>query len=59
MKGDIITYDYYGSLYINMTNRCDCHCVFLHPGPGCLRPGGPVAPGGAHEGGCPGRDPGP
>ena len=28
MKGDIITYDYYGSLYINMTNRCDCHCVF-------------------------------
>ena len=28
MKGDIITYDYFGSLYINMTNRCDCHCVF-------------------------------
>lgn len=25
---DIITYDYYGSLYINMTNRCDCSCVF-------------------------------
>ena len=25
---DIITYDYFGSLYINMTNRCDCHCVF-------------------------------
>lgn len=28
MKGDIITYDYFGSLYINMTNRCDCHCIF-------------------------------
>lgn len=28
MSPDIITYDYYGSLYINMTNRCDCHCVF-------------------------------
>ena len=28
MHGDIITYDYFGSLYINMTNRCDCHCVF-------------------------------
>lgn len=28
MKGDIITYEYYGSLYINLTNRCDCHCVF-------------------------------
>ena len=28
MQGDIITYDYFGSLYINMTNRCDCHCVF-------------------------------
>lgn len=25
---NIITYDYYGSLYINMTNRCDCDCVF-------------------------------
>lgn len=25
---DIITYDYFGSLYINMTNRCDCRCVF-------------------------------
>jgi len=28
MLGDIITYDYFGSLYINLTNRCDCHCVF-------------------------------
>lgn len=28
MTGDIITYDYYGSLYINLTNRCDCRCVF-------------------------------
>ena len=28
MQGDIITYEYWGSLYINMTNRCDCHCVF-------------------------------
>ena len=28
MLGDIITYDYYGGLYINMTNRCDCSCVF-------------------------------
>lgn len=28
MQDDIITYEYYGSLYINMTNRCDCHCVF-------------------------------
>lgn len=28
MEGDIITYEYYGSLYINLTNRCDCHCVF-------------------------------
>lgn len=28
MQGDIITYEYFGSLYINMTNRCDCHCVF-------------------------------
>ena len=25
---DIITYDYFGSLYVNMTNRCDCRCVF-------------------------------
>ena len=28
MQGDIITYDYFGSLYINMTNRCDCRCIF-------------------------------
>lgn len=28
MQGDIITYDYFGSLYINLTNRCDCHCIF-------------------------------
>jgi len=28
MEGDIVTYEYYGSLYINLTNRCDCHCVF-------------------------------
>ncbi len=28
MKGDIITYPSFGSLYINMTNRCDCRCVF-------------------------------
>ena len=28
MQGDIMTYDYYGSLYINLTNRCDCHCIF-------------------------------
>ena len=28
MTGDIITYEYWGSLYINMTNRCDCHCIF-------------------------------
>ena len=28
MQGDIVTYDYFGGLYINMTNRCDCHCVF-------------------------------
>ena len=28
MDGDIITYEYYGSLYINLTNRCDCRCVF-------------------------------
>ena len=25
---NIVTYDYFGSLYINMTNRCDCRCVF-------------------------------
>lgn len=25
---DIITYDYFGSLYINLTNRCDCRCIF-------------------------------
>ena len=31
MKGDIITYDYYGSLYINMTNRCDCHGTSNRP----------------------------
>lgn len=24
MQGDIITYDYYNSLYINLTNRCTC-----------------------------------
>ena len=59
MKGDIITYDYYGSLYINMTNRCDCHCVFCIRDQDASALGGPVAPGGAHEGGCPGRDPGP
>ena len=28
MQGDIITYEYWGSLYINMTNRCDCRCIF-------------------------------
>ena len=28
MNGDIITYEYFGSLYINMTNRCDCRCAF-------------------------------
>ena len=28
MPGDIITYEYWGSLYINLTNRCDCHCRF-------------------------------
>ena len=28
MLGDIITYDYFGSLYINLTNRCDCRCIF-------------------------------
>ena len=28
MTGDIITYDYYGSLYINLTTRCACRCVF-------------------------------
>ena len=28
VQGDIVTYDYFGGLYINMTNRCDCHCVF-------------------------------
>ena len=25
---NIVAYDYFGSLYINMTNRCDCRCVF-------------------------------
>ena len=25
---NVIAYDYFGSLYINMTNRCDCRCVF-------------------------------
>ena len=25
---NLIAYDYFGSLYINMTNRCDCRCVF-------------------------------
>jgi TatD family-associated radical SAM protein len=25
---DIITYDYFGSLYVNLTNRCDCRCLF-------------------------------
>ena len=28
MNGDIITYEYFGGLYINITNRCDCRCVF-------------------------------
>lgn len=29
-----ITYEYEGSLYVNLTNRCDCRCVF------CLRHNG-------------------
>jgi len=28
-----ITYEYEGALYVNLTNRCDCSCVF------CLRQG--------------------
>lgn len=35
---NIITYDYYGSLYINMTNRCDCRCTF------CIRDQGEDVP---------------
>lgn len=34
---NIVTYDYFGSLYVNMTNRCDCRCVFCirdQDGPG-------------------------
>ncbi len=29
-----ITYEYDGSLYVNLTNKCDCACVF------CLRHNG-------------------
>lgn len=29
-----ITYEYEGALYVNLTNRCDCNCVF------CLRHNG-------------------
>ncbi len=29
-----ISYEYHGSLYVNLTNRCDCACVF------CLRHNG-------------------
>ena len=29
-----ITYEYEGALYVNLTNRCDCACVF------CLRHNG-------------------
>jgi len=32
--GMTITYEYKGSLYVNLTNRCDCACVF------CLRHNG-------------------
>ena len=28
---ETITYEYGGGLYVNLTNRCDCACVF------CLR----------------------
>ncbi|MEG2987900.1 MAG: TatD family nuclease-associated radical SAM protein [Oscillospiraceae bacterium] len=31
---ETITYEYEGSLYVNLTNRCDCNCVF------CLRHNG-------------------
>ena len=25
---ETITYEYEGGLYVNLTNRCDCNCVF-------------------------------
>ena len=28
MAGDTVTYEYFGSLYVNLTNRCDCRCIF-------------------------------
>ena len=31
---ETITYEYKGGLYVNLTNRCDCNCVF------CLRHNG-------------------
>ena len=31
---ETISYEYEGSLYVNLTNRCDCACVF------CLRHNG-------------------
>ena len=31
---ETITYEYEGGLYVNLTNRCDCACVF------CLRHNG-------------------
>ena len=31
---ETITYEYGGGLYVNLTNRCDCACVF------CLRHNG-------------------
>ena len=32
---ETISYEYEGALYVNLTNRCDCACVF------CLRQNGP------------------
>ena len=37
-KAMTITYEYEGALYVNLTNRCDCACVF------CLRHNGHKAP---------------
>lgn len=36
-----ISYEYEGALYVNLTNRCDCACVFClrhngHKGSRCL-----------------------
>ena len=56
-----ISYEYEGALYVNLTNRCDCACVF------CLRHNGHKAPSTpttcgwstSHPAGSPGQPAGP